>query len=70
MSKLNSINGGYNGESPRIKSDNIFKPDNGVMPKQLDPNQVVNSLKKLHSGGNLTQESLITIISELNKLIS
>jgi|TARA_R110000782_G_scaffold240645_1_gene327072 hypothetical protein len=69
MSKVNSINGGYSGGSPRIKSDNPIKPYDGASPKQLNPNNVIDSLKTLYSNGNLSKDSLILIISELNKLV-
>tara|TARA_R110000803_G_scaffold207750_1_gene275872 strand:- start:1826 stop:2038 length:213 start_codon:yes stop_codon:yes gene_type:complete len=69
MSKVNSINGGYNGGSPRIKSDNPFKPYDGASPKQLNPDHVIDSLKTLYSSGNITKDGLKFIISKLNELI-
>jgi len=68
MSKLNSINGGYSGGSPKVRSENSKKPfvDNRV--KVLDAQELVNSIKKLYSDGRLTQEGLQLITTQLQKL--
>tara|TARA_R110000822_G_scaffold75715_2_gene182143 strand:+ start:437 stop:1036 length:600 start_codon:yes stop_codon:yes gene_type:complete len=59
----------YREGSPRIKSDNQYKPTKGAPPKQIDPTYIVDSLKTFKSGGNLTEDSIKKIISELNKLV-
>ena len=66
MSKLNSINGGYNGGSPRVRSENSKKSfvDNRI--KILDAQELVDSIKKLYSEGRLTQEGLQSISDQLS----
>ena len=66
MSKLNSINGGYNGGSPRVRSENSKKSfvDNRI--KILDAQELVDSIKKLYSEGRITQEGLQSISDQLS----
>ena len=66
MSKLNSINGGYNGGSPRVRSENSKKPfvDNRI--KVLDAQELVDNIKKLYSEGRLTQEGIQSISDQLS----
>jgi len=66
MSKLNSINGGYNGGSPIVRSENSKKSfvDNRI--KILDAQELVDSIKKLYSEGRLTQEGIQLISDQLN----
>lgn len=59
----------YREGSPRTKSDNQYKPTKGTPPKQIDPTYIVDSLKTFKAGGNLTEDSIKKIISELNKLV-
>ena len=70
MSKLGSINGGYEGGSPRIKSDNPLVPYNGAVPKQVPPSDIIDRLKTLHSSGNLSDEDIRIIIDNLKQLVS
>ena len=66
MSKLNSINGGYNGGSPRVRSENSKKSfvDNRI--KILDAQELVDSIKRLYSEGRITQEGLQSISDQLS----
>ena len=59
----------YQEGSFRIKSSNPPKPYEGPKPKQIDPTSIVDSLKTLKSGGNLTGDAIKKIIAELNKLV-
>ena len=70
MSKLNSINGGYNGGSPRVRSENSKKSfvDNRI--KILDAQELVDSIKKLYSEGRLTQEGIQSISDQLSDFTS
>ena len=66
MSELNSINGGYKGGSPRVRSENDKKSfvDNRI--KILNAQELVDSIKKLYSEGRLTQEGIQLISNQLN----
>ena len=66
MSELNSINGGYKGGSPRVRSENAKKPfvDNRI--KILNAQELVDSIKKLYSEGRITQEGIQLISNQLN----
>ncbi len=66
MSELNSINGGYKGGSPRVRSENAKKSfvDNRI--KILNAQELVDSIKKLYSEGRLTQEGIQLISNQLN----
>ena len=66
MSKLNSINGGYNGCSPRVRSENSKKSfiDNRI--KVLNAQELVDNIKKLYSEGRLTQEGIQSISDQLS----
>jgi len=70
MNKLNSINGGYNGGSPRVRSENSKKPfvDNRI--KVLDAQELVDSIKKLYSEGRLTQEGIELISDQLSDFVN
>lgn len=70
MSKLNSINGGYNGGSPRVRSENSKKPfvDNRI--KVLDAQELVDNIKKLYSEGRLTQEGIELISNQLSDFVN
>ncbi len=70
MSKLNSINGGYNGGSPRVRSENSKKPFIDTSIKMIDAQELVNSIKRLYSEGRLTQEGLQSISDQLNDFTS
>ena len=66
MSKLNSINGGYNGGSPRVRSENSKKPFIDTSIKMIDAQELVDSIKRLYSEGRLTQEGLQSISDQLS----
>jgi len=66
MSKLNSINGGYNGGSPRVRSENSKKPFIDTSIKMIDAQELVDSIKKLYSEGRITQEGLQSISDQLS----
>ena len=66
MSKLNSINGGYNGGSPRVRSGNSKKPFIDTSIKMIDAQELVDSIKRLYSEGRLTQEGLQSISDQLS----
>jgi hypothetical protein len=70
MSKLNSINGGYNGGSPRVRNENSKKPfvDNRI--KVLDAQELVDNIKKLYSEGRLTQEGIELISNQLSDFVN
>ena len=70
MSKLNSINGGYNGGSPRVRSENSKKPFIDTSIKMIDAQELVDSIKRLYSEGRLTQEDLQSISDQLNDFTS
>lgn len=70
MSKLNSINGGYNGGSPRVRSENSKKPFIDTSIKMIDAQELVDSIKRLYSEGRLTQEGLQSISDQLNDFTS
>jgi|TARA_R110000822_G_scaffold5281_1_gene22675 hypothetical protein len=66
MSELNSINGGYKGGSPRVRSENsrkIISQD----PKPIDILDLINRIKTWYVGGSLTTSELHTIITQLQE---
>jgi hypothetical protein len=65
-----SINGGYGGGSPRIKSNNPLVPYSGAIPKQVAPSSIIDRLTTLHSGGNLSDEAIRIIIDNLKQIVS
>jgi hypothetical protein len=67
MSELNSINGGYKGGSPRVRSTNT----RNVTPPQpipIDINSIIEFIKQWHADGKLSNSDIQQIISELNQI--
>ena len=67
MSELNSINGGYKGGSPRVRSENSRKIT-PQPPQPIDVVDMVNKIKEWYTDGKLSQSDIHQLISELNKL--
>tara|TARA_R110002153_G_scaffold179245_1_gene332636 strand:+ start:420 stop:623 length:204 start_codon:yes stop_codon:yes gene_type:complete len=67
MSKLNSINGGYDGGSPRVRSENSRKVT-PLPPQPIDIPDMVNKIREWHADGKISQADLQQLISELNKI--
>jgi len=67
MSEINSINGGYKGGSPRVRSENSRK----ITPKPPQPIDVQDMVTQIHQwylDGRLSTTNIQYIISELNKI--
>jgi|TARA_R110000772_G_scaffold153521_1_gene264558 hypothetical protein len=67
MSELNSINGGYKGGSPRVRSENSKKQITPI-PKIIDAQELSSSIKKWYSDGKISPEGLKLITSQLQEL--
>jgi len=68
MSKLNSINGGYKGGSPRVRSENVKIPPKFTPQPKILVNELINQIATWKLDGDLTSEEIQTIITELNKI--
>ena len=68
MSEINSINGGYKGGSPRVRSKNSKKSFVDNRLKVLDSQELVNNIKKLYSDDKITTEGLKLITIQLQEL--
>ena len=67
MSELNSINGGYKGGSPRVRSEN----SRNLTPQPPQPINVIdmiNKIKEWYIGGRLSTSDIQQLVSELNKI--
>jgi len=67
MSELNSINGGYNGGSPRVRSENVKKIIIPI-PTPINISEMVENIKEWHADGKLSNADIQQLISELNKI--
>ena len=68
MSKLNTINGGYKGGSPRVRSENSKKPTADTTLKTINAQELSNSIIKWYGEGRMTSEDIQTIITQLQKI--
>jgi len=69
MSELNSINGGYKGGSPRVRSENSVKNE-GTPYTPVDIKGLTNVVKDLYSSGRLMPEDIQSLIADLQQLLS
>tara|TARA_B100000497_G_C7461946_1_gene285414 strand:- start:77 stop:280 length:204 start_codon:yes stop_codon:yes gene_type:complete len=67
MNELNSINGGYKGGSPRVRSTNT-KTVTPPPPPTINVDGMVESIKEWHADGKLSKSDIQQLISELNKI--
>jgi hypothetical protein len=67
MSELNSINGGYKGGSPRVRSENSVV-NTGTPPKPIDIVDMANKINEWYVDGKLSKQDIEYLISELNKI--
>jgi len=68
MSKLNAINRGYTGGSPRVRSENVKTPPKFVPQPKILVNELINQIATWKLDGDLTSEEIQTIITELKKI--
>jgi|TARA_R110000803_G_scaffold209641_1_gene279694 hypothetical protein len=68
MSKLNTINGGYKGGSPRVRSENSKKPFADKTIKIINAQELSNNIIKWYDEGRITLEGIQTIIIQLQKV--
>jgi hypothetical protein len=68
MSKLNTINDGYSGGSPRVRSENSKKSFVDNRLKILDPQELSDQIIRWYSDGKITSEGLNLIITQLQEL--
>tara|TARA_R110000803_G_scaffold73243_1_gene137028 strand:+ start:107 stop:511 length:405 start_codon:yes stop_codon:yes gene_type:complete len=68
MSELNSINGGYKGGSPRVRSENSRKIT-PLPPQPVNVEGLTNNIKDLYSSGRLTPEDIQSLVAELQQLL-
>jgi len=67
MSEINSINGGYKGGSPRVRSENSRKIT-PLPPQPIDVKDMITKINEWYSDGRLSITDIQHIISELNKI--
>jgi|TARA_R110000744_G_scaffold306136_1_gene414436 hypothetical protein len=65
MSELNSINGGYVGGSPKVRSTNPIKPLVDVKVKLINVQELIDNITKWHDTGRITSEGIQEIASQL-----
>ena len=68
MSELNSINGGYKGGSPRVRSENSKKSFVDNRLKIINAQELSDQITKWYSDGKITSEGLNLIITQLQEL--
>ena len=67
MSELNSINGGYKGGSPRVRSENSKKPFVDNRLKIINAQELSDQIIRWHSDGKITSEGLNLIVTQLQE---
>jgi hypothetical protein len=68
MSELNTINGGYVGGSPKVKSTNYKKPFVDTKIRMIDPQELSDNITQWFESSKITKEGIQLIITELQKL--
>ncbi len=68
MSKINTINGGYSGGTPSIKSENSKKPFVDPNLKKINAQELSDQIIRWHSDGRISLDGIQTIINQLQKL--
>ena len=68
MSKLNSINGGYNGGSPKVRSENFKKPFIDPNFKKINAQELSDQIIRWYGDGRISLDGIQTIINQLQKL--
>ena len=67
MSELNSINGGYKGGSPRVRSENSKKPFVDNRLKIINAQELSDKIIRWYSDGKITSEGLNLIVTQLQE---
>jgi hypothetical protein len=67
MSKLNTINGGYVGGSPKVRSENPVKSLVDVKVKLINVQELIDNITKWHDAGRITSEGIQDIASQLQQ---
>ncbi len=68
MSELNSINGGYKGGSPKVRSENSKKPFIDTKIKLIDTQQLVDNIILWYESGRILPEGIQSVIDQLQQL--
>jgi uncharacterized protein YlzI (FlbEa/FlbD family) len=68
MNKLNSINGGYKGGSPRVRSENSKKPFADTTLKIINAQELADSITQWYESGRIHIEGIQIITEQLQLL--
>jgi hypothetical protein len=68
MSELNTINGGYVGGSPKVKSTNFKKPFVDLKIKEINPQELSDKITYWLDSGKITIEGVQIIADNLQGL--
>tara|TARA_R110000796_G_scaffold171433_1_gene288518 strand:+ start:427 stop:834 length:408 start_codon:yes stop_codon:yes gene_type:complete len=68
MSELNTINGGYKGGSPRVRSENAKKPFADTTLKTIDAQELSDNIINWYDSGRITIEGVQIIANQLQQI--
>ena len=68
MSKLNTINGGYKGGSPKVRSENSKKPFADTTLKTIDAQELSDNIINWYGSGRITIEGIQIIANQLQQV--